>query len=143
SRRRTSRPSSGCAESSATRPTASPRPSTPASSCSKAYIGALAEDFWPRRAVSHRVLTDFHERETAMRVLVTGYRGFIGAVMVPLLQKAGHDVTGLDTNLFEGCAFSPQLAEVKSIKRDLRDVTPADVEGFDAVVHLAALSNDP
>ena len=78
-----------------------------------------------------------------MRVLVTGHRGFIGAVMVPLLQKAGHDVTGLDTNLFADCAFSPQLAEVKSISRDLRDVVKSDVEGVDAVVHLGALSNDP
>jgi nucleoside-diphosphate-sugar epimerase len=78
-----------------------------------------------------------------MRVLVTGHRGFIGAVMVPLLQKAGHEVTGLDTNLFGDCAFSPPLAQVKSINRDLRDVVKADVEGIDAVVHLGALSNDP
>jgi nucleoside-diphosphate-sugar epimerase len=77
-----------------------------------------------------------------MRVLVTGHRGFIGAVMMPMLEKAGTDATGLDTGLFEECAFSPSSSK-QEIRRDLRDVKPEDVEGFDAILHLAALSNDP
>jgi nucleoside-diphosphate-sugar epimerase len=78
-----------------------------------------------------------------MRVLVTGHRGFIGAVMVPMLQKAGHEVVGMDTDLYAEVPFSPPRAEVKSIRRDIRDARPEDVKGLDAVVHLAALSNDP
>jgi nucleoside-diphosphate-sugar epimerase len=78
-----------------------------------------------------------------MRVLVTGHRGFIGAVMLPMLQKAGHEATGLDTDLFAECGFSPSPTPPRAIRRDLRDVQPADVEGVEAVLHLAALSNDP
>lgn len=77
-----------------------------------------------------------------MRVLVTGHEGYVGSVMVPLLRAAGHDVVGLDTGLFEGCTLGP-VAEVPAIRRDLRAVAPEDLEGFDAVAHLAALSNDP
>jgi nucleoside-diphosphate-sugar epimerase len=78
-----------------------------------------------------------------MRLLVTGHQGFIGAVMVPLLRNAGHQVTGLDTGLYQACDFSAAPDPVTSVRRDLRDVVPADVQGFDAVIHLAALSNDP
>jgi nucleoside-diphosphate-sugar epimerase len=79
----------------------------------------------------------------AQRVLVTGHQGFIGAVMVPLLIEAGHTVVGLDTGFFLECAFTGKLAEVPTLERDLRDIQAADVAGFDAVIHLAALSNDP
>jgi nucleoside-diphosphate-sugar epimerase len=79
-----------------------------------------------------------------MRVLVTGHRGYIGAVMVPLLLEYGYEVVGLDTALFDGCRFGDaEEAGVPAIRRDLRDVTPADLEGIDAVCHLAGLSNDP
>jgi nucleoside-diphosphate-sugar epimerase len=79
-----------------------------------------------------------------VRVLVTGHHGYIGCVLVPLLTGAGHDVVGLDTYLYEGCDFGEELAPaVPAIRKDVRDVTPGDLDGFDAVVHLAALSNDP
>jgi nucleoside-diphosphate-sugar epimerase len=78
-----------------------------------------------------------------MKVLVTGHEGYIGAVMVRMLGEAGHAVVGLDTGLYAGCDFGPPPPEVPSRRMDVRDVTPADCEGFDAVVHLAALSNDP
>ncbi len=78
-----------------------------------------------------------------MRVLVTGHDGYIGTVMVPVLQEAGHDVVGMDSGLFAGCTLGPEPAAVPSISRDLRDVARSDLEGFDAVVHLAGISNDP
>jgi nucleoside-diphosphate-sugar epimerase len=78
-----------------------------------------------------------------MRVLVTGHRGYIGAVMVPRLLAAGHDVTGLDVDLYRGCDFGKAPVGVPSIDVDLRSVEPDHCEGFDAVIHLAALSNDP
>ncbi len=78
-----------------------------------------------------------------MRVLVTGHNGYIGSVMVPFLQKAGHEIVGLDTYLYEGCTFGNDVPDVPSIRMDLRDVTANDVRGFDAVIHLAALCNDP
>lgn len=78
-----------------------------------------------------------------MRVLVTGHRGFIGAVLVPQLRVAGHEVVGFDTDYYRDCTFSGVLADVPSLSKDIRDATLADVTGFDAIVHLAALSNDP
>jgi nucleoside-diphosphate-sugar epimerase len=78
-----------------------------------------------------------------MRVLVTGHNGYIGSVMVPMLQAAGHDVTGLDTYLYEACTFGPAVPDVPSLRIDLRDVRPDQLRGFGAVVHLAALCNDP
>jgi nucleoside-diphosphate-sugar epimerase len=60
-----------------------------------------------------------------------------------MLLKAGHELTGLDSNLFERCTFGEGLVEIPTIRKDVRDVTLADVEGFDAVLHLAGLSNDP
>ncbi|SEL12613.1 NAD-dependent epimerase/dehydratase family protein [Rhodococcus maanshanensis] len=78
-----------------------------------------------------------------MRVLVTGHQGYLGTVMVPALQAAGHDVTGLDSGLFADCVLGPTPVDPPSIRMDVRDVTEADLSGFDAVVHLAALSNDP
>jgi nucleoside-diphosphate-sugar epimerase len=103
-----------------------------------------------------------------MRVLVTGHEGYLGTVLVPLLCQAGHEVVGLDSGLFSSCGFGfgevrarvdlagrassrhlepkpepkPEVP-VASLSLDIRDVTPADLEGFDAVVHLAGISNDP
>jgi nucleoside-diphosphate-sugar epimerase len=78
-----------------------------------------------------------------MRVLVTGHAGYVGSVMVPVLRGAGHEVVGLDTFLYEGCTLGAEPPEVAAIRKDVRDVDVADLAGFDAVVHLAALSNDP
>src|SRR5580765_3326847 len=78
-----------------------------------------------------------------MKVLVTGHHGYIGSVMVGVLAKGGHAVTGLDTYLYEGCDFGGSSLGVPAIRKDIRDVTADDLRGFDAVVHLAALSNDP
>jgi nucleoside-diphosphate-sugar epimerase len=77
------------------------------------------------------------------RVLVTGHQGYLGTVMVPVLQAAGHDVTGLDIGYFDDCVLGPPPADPPGLRRDLREVTVEDLRGFDAVVHLAALSNDP
>jgi nucleoside-diphosphate-sugar epimerase len=78
-----------------------------------------------------------------MRILVTGHHGYIGSVVAPALQEAGHEVVGLDTFYYRGCDFGDgsEFEPVRAL--DVRDVRPADLEGFDAVVHLAALSNDP
>jgi nucleoside-diphosphate-sugar epimerase len=78
-----------------------------------------------------------------MKVLVDGDRGYVGAVLVPLLMEAGHEVTGLDAGWYDGCDFGPQPTGYESRTGDIRDQRPADLEGFDAVVHLAAISNDP
>jgi nucleoside-diphosphate-sugar epimerase len=78
-----------------------------------------------------------------MRVLVTGHDGYIGTILVPMLQMAGHDVVGLDNFLYEACAFGAEVANPLSLRMDVRDVTAADLDGFDAVLHLAAISNDP
>jgi nucleoside-diphosphate-sugar epimerase len=78
-----------------------------------------------------------------MKVLVTGHHGYIGSVMTEVLTAGGHEVTGLDTYLYEGADFGPDAPIVPSLRKDIRDVEPADLRGFDAVVHLAALSNDP
>jgi nucleoside-diphosphate-sugar epimerase len=78
-----------------------------------------------------------------MRVLLTGSEGYIGAVMAPLLREAGHEVTGLDSGLFAGCDFGGGAPGPAELRLDLRDVRPEQLTGFDAVIHLAALSNDP
>jgi nucleoside-diphosphate-sugar epimerase len=83
-----------------------------------------------------------------MRVLVTGNRGYIGTVMVPMLLKEGFDVVGLDSDLFEGCLFGDESIcgvtdGIPYVKKDVRDVELSDLQGIDAVVHLCALSNDP
>ncbi|GAA3443680.1 NAD-dependent epimerase/dehydratase family protein [Planomonospora venezuelensis] len=78
-----------------------------------------------------------------MRVLVTGHQGYLGTAMVPALQAAGHDVVGLDSGLFADCALGPVPVEPPGFRVDLRDAGPEHVAGFDAVIHLAALSNDP
>jgi nucleoside-diphosphate-sugar epimerase len=78
-----------------------------------------------------------------MRVLITGHNGYIGSVLAPIVRAAGHDVVGLDTFLFEGGTFGPDRSHFDALRMDLRDVEVADLRGFDAVMHLAALSNDP
>jgi len=78
-----------------------------------------------------------------MRVLVAGDRGYIGAVLVPFLREAGHDVEGLDAGWYDGCDFGEQPTGYLSRTADIRSVTTDDVAGYDAVMHLAAISNDP
>jgi nucleoside-diphosphate-sugar epimerase len=78
-----------------------------------------------------------------MKVLLTGHKGYIGAVAGSMVRAAGHDVVGLDTDLFDGCEFGQPAQEIPEIRKDLRDVVLEDLKGFDAVIHLAALSNDP
>lgn len=77
------------------------------------------------------------------RVLITGHNGYIGSVMVPHFLQAGLEVVGLDTGYFEECTLVPDKASVPTIRKDIRDLVPADLKGCDAIVHLAALSNDP
>lgn len=78
-----------------------------------------------------------------MRVLMTGYDGYVGAVMTPLFMASGHEVVGLDNQYFSGCDFGEYGPTIKTLRLDLRDVEAKHLEGFDAVVHLAAISNDP
>jgi len=78
-----------------------------------------------------------------MRVLVTGHDGYIGTVLVPLFQRAGHEVVGLDSGLFSECVFGERERPPETIRKDIRDIEVSDLDGFDAVVHLAAISNDP
>jgi nucleoside-diphosphate-sugar epimerase len=78
-----------------------------------------------------------------MKILVTGHHGYIGSIVGPSLAATGHDVTGLDTFFYQGCNFVPDGAALPGLRMDVRDVTVADLVGYDAVVHLAALSNDP
>ena len=79
-----------------------------------------------------------------MKVLVTGCNGYIGTVMVPILVAAGHDVTGLDTNYYaSGWLYGQPLSLKQFIKKDIRNVSAEDVAGFDAIIHLGELSNDP
>lgn len=78
-----------------------------------------------------------------MRVLLTGHQGYLGTVMAPVLTAAGHEVVGLDAGLFADCVLGPAPADPPGHRVDLRDITADHVAGVDAVIHLAALSNDP
>jgi len=78
-----------------------------------------------------------------MRVLVTGSRGYIGSVMVPLLVAEGHQVTGIDTDYYENCTFGEWKDPIRTVRKDVRETVVDDFKGIDAVIHLAALSNDP
>ncbi len=76
-------------------------------------------------------------------ILVTGHRGYIGSVLAPHLAAQGYDVTGLDTGYFNDCTLVPDAIEIPEVRKDIRDLEPADLRSFYGVVHLAALSNDP
>ena len=81
-----------------------------------------------------------------MRILMTGHRGYIGTLAVPLFLDAGHEVVGMDTDLYRACTFGSDIGpagRIACIEKDVRDATVDDCRGFDGVVHLAALSNDP
>ena len=78
-----------------------------------------------------------------MKLLVTGHDGYIGSVLTPMARSAGHEVTGLDAFWFEGCALGPEPEAVSALRLDVRDAEIEQLRGFDAVVHLAAISNDP
>ncbi|MEO1248230.1 MAG: SDR family oxidoreductase [Pseudomonadota bacterium] len=77
-----------------------------------------------------------------MQLLVTGHLGYVGSVLLPMLLQRGHRVRGIDSGLFEGCAVGPR-PRISGLQKDVRDVEPADLEGFDGLIHLAGLSNDP
>jgi nucleoside-diphosphate-sugar epimerase len=80
-----------------------------------------------------------------MKVLLTGHLGYIGTVMTPILLQAGHEVVGCDSDLYSRCTYAEggEIAPVANLRKDVRDLVRKDLEGFDAVIHLAALSNDP
>jgi len=78
-----------------------------------------------------------------MKILLTGSRGYIGTVMAPMMLEAGHEVVGIDTDLYRRSTFGPWKESIHTIVKDVRSIEPADLKGIDAVAHLAALSNDP
>lgn len=78
-----------------------------------------------------------------MKVFVTGHQGYIGSHLVDVLKQAGHSVVGADIGLFEGCGWEPLVKPDRHLNKDVRQIEPADLEGCDAVMHLAAISNDP
>jgi nucleoside-diphosphate-sugar epimerase len=78
-----------------------------------------------------------------VKVFVTGHRGYIGAHLVDLLKSEGHQVTGCDLRLFDGCGWEPLVAADAEIVKDTRSITPRELQGHDCVMHLAAMSNDP
>ena len=80
---------------------------------------------------------------SGMRILMTGHDGYVGAVMAPLLEQRGHAVVGLDNEYFAGCDFGRYAPTLPASRCDIRDLVPQQLRGFDAVVHLAAVSNDP
>lgn len=88
-------------------------------------------------------MTHNNGRKSVQRVLVTGHNGYIGSVMAPVLAQAGYEVFGLDTGYFSQCTLVPDSISIPSVHKDIRDITKEDLRGFDAVIHLAALSNDP
>jgi nucleoside-diphosphate-sugar epimerase len=78
-----------------------------------------------------------------MKIFVTGHKGFIGSHLVDLLKQDGATVVGCDVGLFEGCNWEPMVPADVDLVKDVRSITPADLDGCDAVMHLAAISNDP
>ena len=78
-----------------------------------------------------------------MRVLLTGHQGYIGTLLAPMLLKEGYEVVGMDTDWYRAATFGDAVVSIPTIEKDIRDVEAHDLVGFDAVLHLAALSNDP
>ncbi|TMB07730.1 MAG: SDR family oxidoreductase [Deltaproteobacteria bacterium] len=78
-----------------------------------------------------------------MKVLITGSRGYIGTVMAPMMVAAGHQVVGVDADLYRRSTFGTWTEAIRTIPKDVRALEARDLEGFEAIVHLAALSNDP
>jgi nucleoside-diphosphate-sugar epimerase len=80
-----------------------------------------------------------------IKILVTGHLGYIGTILVPMLEEAGHDIVGCDSDLYQRCTYQAggRIAGAPNLFRDVREISARDIEGFDAIVHLAALSNDP
>ena len=78
-----------------------------------------------------------------LKILVTGSQGYIGTILVPMLTKKGHEVVGLDTDYYQRCGFGGYMTKSHYIKKDIRDILITDIEGYDAIIHLAGLSNDP
>lgn len=80
-----------------------------------------------------------------MRVLLTGHKGYIGSVMTPMLIESGHDVVGLDSDLYRKCTYGDEngITKIPEVIKDIRDIEISDLEEFDAVIHLAGFSNDP
>src|SRR3546814_10461706 len=79
-----------------------------------------------------------------VRILVTGHHGYIGSILTKILRSAGHHVVGVDTNLYERCAFGAfDTTRIPAIRKDIRDLLPQDIEYFDAIAHLAGICNDP
>jgi len=78
-----------------------------------------------------------------MKILLTGSRGYIGSVMAPFLVRAGHEVVGIDTDLYRRSSFGEWQDPIETLRKDVRSLEARDLAGFEAVIHLAALSNDP
>ena len=78
-----------------------------------------------------------------MKVLVTGSLGYIGAVLVPMLLEREHEVVGLDSNLYSRCTFTGELADVKTLNLDIRDVQKDHLIGYDAIIHLGRAIERP
>jgi nucleoside-diphosphate-sugar epimerase len=79
----------------------------------------------------------------AQRVLITGHNGYLGSVMAPIISEAGYEVVGLDTGYYRQCTLVPDRVQLPWRAKDIRDLNTDDLKGFHAVIHLAALSNDP
>ncbi len=78
-----------------------------------------------------------------MKIFLTGHKGYIGAHLCKLLKQSGHQVTGCDIGLFEGCEWDPLTPPDKTLNKDIRNLTPKELKGYDCIMHLAAISNDP
>jgi nucleoside-diphosphate-sugar epimerase len=83
------------------------------------------------------------DSEDSMRVMVTGHMGYIGTVLVPMLRRRGYSVVGMDSDLYRRCTFGRGMEQAPGVRKDIRDADVSDLDGVDAVIHLAALSNDP